>query len=147
MEYKYQATIALYQLADCSPKDDGTLPCECYHYIFEEENHADNFLPISERKPERVNSAKDQQKCSLIGLSCYLSAEEATKKWNRYNKYPDYAFEKSVGTILCKLCLNKEDGTATKDKEHSTHFNFYEYSSTNLKSKILEKKPITKQNQ
>jgi hypothetical protein len=144
MDYKYKTTIEQYNIINCPPKDDNLLPCECYHYIFEDINHADNFLPIAERDPKRINNSKDIQRCALIGLSCYLREQEAVEKWNRYNKYPDYAFEQNVGTILCKLLLKKEDGTTSKDKKETTHFNFYQYSSTNLKSQILEKKPIPK---
>jgi len=52
------------------------------------------------------------------------------------------SFAAQVGSILCKISLAKEDGTATKDKESSSHFNFYEYSQTNLKTKILDCTPI-----
>ncbi len=144
MEYKYKTTIEQYNLADCPPEDGNILPCECYHYVFEDKDHRDNFLPISERDPKRINNLKDIKKCALIGLSCYLSEKEAVDKWNRYNKYPDYAFEQNVGTFLCRLLLKKEDGTTSKDKETTTHFNFYEYHHVNLKSQILEMKPIPK---
>jgi hypothetical protein len=135
MSYKYQLHIEKYNLTNCPPVDGAILPCECYHYIFEDIQDKNNFLPHSMRKPEDFVILQDSKKCSWIGLSCYADYEKAVENWNHWNKIKKGKFAKQVGNFLSKLKLDINDGT-TSIKESNSHFNFYEYQSCELHKKI-----------
>ncbi len=137
MEYKYKQTMEKHNLIDCPSEDSNILPCECYHYVFEDINHKDNFLPKSERKPEGMNDLADETKCAWIGLSCFLNPQKAKKMWqSQVDRYPEFATQ-IAGTVLCKLSLSKNDGTTSEKSKKTTHFNFYEFVHTNLRDKII----------
>ncbi|RFM31233.1 hypothetical protein [Chitinophaga silvisoli] len=130
IELKYRDLLKEVSNNGCScPPDDATsLITVAYRFVFEEDTKKINHLPNKIISPKR--KLRDTvEECSACGLSCYLTEENASTKYNylieaHQNIYKNIGDSLSVGTI------NAEDGQVTT-VDHEGHYDFYEFATFN----------------
>lgn len=136
-EYKYQSLFDEHNL-ECDCLQNGqTLNAPAFRWVIDPINHSLNFLPnilydIAKDAPRRINSVKDDMKCGYCALSFFISKEAAIKKYK--------GIPKRVQQLIGYNCI--AEGTIT-DKDGvisdiiDEHFNFYEYTSADLKQSFV----------
>lgn len=141
VSFKYKNYLN--QFKNCPPNTAVELDGVAFRYIFEDKNHANNFLPVLLISPKRINSSKfdsDQMKCSGYGLSMYNTLKNASFSHKKMSKkFPN--FYKIVGNFIAELDISSKNGLQTTiDKKG--HFDFHEFVECNLVECINSKHSI-----
>ncbi len=125
-ELKYKDLIAGLSLNECGcPPDNSTsIDIKTYRYVFENDTKKHNHLPNRKISPKRVLE-NDLEYCSVCGLSCYNTEENAITFFkNLVNSFPN--IPQKIGDSLCVGDLKQNDGVMGEIDSFG-HFDFYEY--------------------
>lgn len=133
MKFKYSEKINILGISNCPPNEcsaveDGGI---CYRWVHEDIKHQNNFIPVLEITPKRVNSInfkENSKKCLGFALSMHDSLENSRNHF--YNVLADLPnFFQIVGTHVAELTLKADDGYQTKSSQtpfDKGHFDFFE---------------------
>jgi hypothetical protein len=87
MRFKYQRMIE--SLANCPPVHYESREFIAYRFVFEDLTHQNNFLPVLEIKPKRINAQEfvtEQAKCLGYALSLFDSLEHAQRRYQQISR-------------------------------------------------------------
>ena len=151
MKFKYSEKINILGISncppsECNPVEDGGV---CYRWVHENIEHRNNFIPVLEINPKRVNSAnfhENPKKCLGFALSMHDSLGNSRNHF--YNVLADLPnFFQIVGTHVVELSINVADGYQTKSSPavfDKGHFDFFEQKDLNWLERISNKFEIKK---
>ena len=126
---KYQELIDQIDLGEgisCPPQNSIATDRDAYRYIFEDDPNLESHKPAKVKSPKRILKAIEEN-CSLCGLSCFRSVDEAMSIYfNLVKARPNLV--KILGDSLAKGILNKKSGLLTENDELG-HFDLFEYST------------------
>jgi len=142
--FKYQSNISV--LPNCPPADYQQVRIQAFRWVFEDDNHPNNFRPPLAINPHRRKDKRfrgnDQMTCAGYALSLFTTLEQAKKRYDYfYVNSPDH-FPESVGTHIAQGLIEEPDGLASKT-DNSGHFELHEFAGTNLKPKFQWLGPAT----
>jgi len=140
MSFKYAEKIVDLGLEDCPPSTYKSSTFLAFRYIFEDLEHANNFLPIGIIAPARLNEFKNHvQKCQAFGLSFFADKEMARANYHNLMKKIAGKFSKIVGDHLASLTLNPNDGLHSNLFQNlNTHFTFHELNEVDLSKEVIK---------
>ncbi len=142
--FKYQHDLQ--NLPNCPPADYQQVHCQAFRWVFEEENHPNNFRPPLVIQPRRRNDKRfrgnDRLTCAGYALSFFNTLENARKRYlHLYYGRTGQDFVASVGTHLAQGIIGEQDGVVSKI-DGQGHFELHEFAKTDLKSKFKWTGPI-----
>ena len=138
MQFKYSEKINVEGIINCPPNDCSVIENVdvFYRWVFEDLNHKNNFIPVLEISPKRINNPKfntNTKKCSGFALSMHDSLENSRNHF--YNTLADLPnFFQIVGDHIAALKVDINDGYITNpSKKHfdKGHFDFFEQKNIN----------------
>lgn len=135
-KFKYQEDMDSITADGCvCPRDVFAVnQIDSFRFVFDDINHPYNFLPQLKQQPTRFNSKSSSQKCRFLSLSFYSDIINARQQYEALkSNFPN--FTKNVGNCIANGVLNSKDGLASEEDIY-THFDFYEFEDTDLKSKF-----------
>lgn len=136
--YKYHYLISSLNITQpCPCQNSSELNIEAFRWTHSKIDHQENFLPAKildeiKQVPPRANVIDDYRKCTLCSISLFDSLENAKKKFNSFNLNTR---NKLGYTHIATGLLEITDGVGTPI-ESNGHFEFFEYSNTDLASKF-----------
>lgn len=135
IHFKYEHAID--DRENCPPAYYESREFTAYRFVFEEINDKNNFLPVLEIKPKRINSpefATEQAKCLGYALSLFDSVENARRRYRQISRY-NKNFYKTVGTHIAGGRIEKQDGVASPVDDNG-HVSLHEFEHADLSSKF-----------
>jgi hypothetical protein len=135
MRFKYQRMID--SLENCPPAHYESREFTAYRFVFEDLTHQNNFLPVLEIKPKRINAQEfvtEQAKCLGYALSLFDSLEHAQRRHQQISRY-NKNFYKKVGTHVAEGEIASTDGVASPVDENG-HISLHEFEGVNLQPKF-----------
>jgi len=142
MDKTFKYADLVNDLANCPPADSQEINSNIYRYIFEDENHENNFKPVLLIKPARVNHKMfdlDEMKCRGYALSVYDSLDNSRKAFVNMQKR-NKNFGNNVGEYVAEIAVTSDDGLASAPSNSNTnrgHFDFFEFTETTLRNNII----------
>jgi hypothetical protein len=143
--FKYSEKTAENGIIDCPPSEVEKVDGIDFYYrwIHEDWHHKDNFVPILQINPKRINTPKfktNKMKCSGYALSMHNSRENSLIHFkNIESNTPN--FHQVVGSYIAELKIKTGDGyftTPSKSEFDFGHFDFYEIKEIDWVAKIFE---------
>ncbi len=135
--FKYQSEIQ--NLPNCPPANYQQVRIQAFRWVFEDENHSNNFRPPLVISPHRRKDKRfrgnDRMTCAGYALSLFTTLEQAKKRYDFFYVNSPNHFPKSVGTHIAQGLLEEPDGVASK-ADNSGHFELHEFAETDLKPKF-----------
>jgi hypothetical protein len=133
--FKYQPMIE--SLANCPPAHYESPEFVAYRFVFGDLTHQNNFLPVLEFKPKRINAqefASEQAKCLGYALSLFDSLEHAQRRYQQISRY-NKNFYKTVGTHVAEGEIESTDGLASPVDDNG-HISLHEFEGADLPAKF-----------
>lgn len=146
MKFKYSEKINILGISNCPPNECSAVEDSgiCYRWVHENIAHQNNFIPVLEINPKRINSPsfkEDSKKCLGFALSMHDSLDNSRNHF--YNVLADLPnFFQIVGTHVVELNLETDDGYRTKSSKvlfDKGHFDFFEQKNLNWTERISNK--------
>jgi hypothetical protein len=136
--FKYQNDIQ--DLPNCPPADYQQVHLQACRWVFEDDNHPNNFRPPLVIHPQRRKGkhfrGNDRLTCAGHALSFFSTLENARKRYlHLYYGRTGQDFVTSVGTHLAQGVIEESDGVASKIDSQG-HFELHEFVETDLKPKF-----------
>lgn len=126
---KYQHLIDQVELeADCScpPANSMIVKIEAFRFVFENDPDLNSHKPAKVKSPKRIMKTAEEN-CSLCGLSCFRSAQEALSTYfNLVKARPNLI--NVLGDSLSIGNLDENSGMST-EVDSEGHFDLFEYST------------------
>jgi hypothetical protein len=143
MKFKYAEKISALDIVDCPPKEAQKIEGVdfIYRWVHEDIAHKNNFIPVLEIQPARVQNFKSNaKKCSGFALSMHDSLENSRRHFqNLRENLPN--FPQIVGNFIAELKIKTGDGCRTYPSVMDFdfgHFDFFESEHLNLSARIFE---------
>lgn len=128
MNMKYHNELQ--EIPSCPPPSCQARKMTAYRYVFSPVD-VDGFIPQGMKSPGRISASNDNQfKCSLMGLSMFVSQHDAEARF-RYLKGKYKNLKKTLGSHLAVGQLTPSMGVASVACS-SGHFDFFEFQGISL---------------
>ena len=145
VKFKYSEKIDTLGITNCPPNDCSVVESVdiFYRWVFEHINHKDNFIPVLEINPKRIDKPKfntTTKKCSGFALSMHDSLENSLNHfYNILSEQPNlFQF---VGNHIVALKIDINDGYRTipsKKYFDRGHFDFFEQKNINWIERVSD---------
>lgn len=125
---KYQTELC--SIANCPSPSCTNDRRKAYRFVFNPIN-TDSFLPQGIKKPSRGHKEiSDDEKCSLLALSMFISEKAACKRYEELRKKIKN-IGKTLGSHLAEGVIQPHHGVMSQPNSKG-HFDFFESSGVDL---------------
>ncbi len=126
-KFRYQESMNNLSIS-CPPSECEPRETIAFRWVFEHIEDEKNFLPQFFKNPNYANAREDVQ-CQSLGLSCFVSEQQARQKFEKYlNRIGPTAY-KVLGEKVAKGFLNSFDGHCSLS-DSSGHFTFHPFDDS-----------------
>jgi len=108
----------------CPPDTCDSSDIAAFRWVFEDRQDSRNFTPVFFLNPNRFLTKDDPEKCRAMGLSMFISIDQATDRFEFLLRVIGHAAYERFGTCVAGSRLLETDGVSSKPDENG-HFTNY----------------------
>lgn len=135
--HKYNSQLAV--IPNCPPGGCAPQQMTAYRFVYDPDPGRKSFLPQGIKRPQRMFEADtDHERCSLLAISMYVTAQKARRHFKNLAK--KYDARTILGTHLASVSIAPTHGVVTTPSSRG-HFDLHEFVGCNLAAvaQIVEK--------